>query len=684
MPVASTITIVAAVHLLSCGTAVQAAKPSPDDQSTEPRERLHLRMTDLSLELEGSVDQRRVTSSRIGLRDTSQKNSDVRFQETLRFTLDGDILDPRFIRFTGSFGIGLSQERYRESIDGITERNGDSGFFNEFDVSMDLFAEKPVSFSAYARKSRDRLPRRFLPSLIDDRAEAGVSMLAIGDNTRTQIGFDWLDVDRSGNRNDFDDEQLRNSRFHLDHEWTISPDQELRLFYEHQRENNEYQGSEFDFDLVRDEIRLEHELRFGDERKHRLDTYVRYNDESGDFARDEFEFAPRLTLHHHDRFQTVYRYNYYELKQGAIDLQRHRLDAEAVWRPFDDLRITGDLFWLTERIEHDEEIYEFGGSFDASYQKRFANGTFGANLAFAADRIRTVGDGGQRVVRGEVHVLESATPTFLRQLDIERASILAFNASRTRVFVPGTDYTITTVGRRTIVQRLLSGRIPTGEPVLFDYQYRIPVGNRTDTNRVDLLLEHVFDFGLTPYYNLEIRRQFAHGSSGTPGVRDNSERHRFGLRYDRQRWSASAELEHFNDTNEPYDAFHLNGRWSVWENEMHLVEAAARFSTFKYTGDIDRRDVWWVDIDLTDRMQLGRYWDATFAAAYRHEDDSIDGDTDAVDLQLGLHFVRGHLDVSVTAEYDLLSLMDNRDEGFGVWVNVRRDLTHFLTDSRKR
>lgn len=682
MPVSSTIVVV--LILLTGAAAARGDDDRLLDEEQPSRDWFHLRMTDLSLELEGSIDQRRVTSSRPGLFKSRQKNSDVRFDETLRFTLDGDVLDPRFIRFTGSFGIGLSQERYRESIDGVTQRDGDNGFLSEFDISMDVFAEKPVSFSAYARRSRDRLPRRFLPSLIDERTEAGVSMLAIGDNTRTQIGFDWSDVDRSGNRANFDDEQLRNLRFHLDHQWNISEDQELRVFYEHQRENNEYQGGEFDFDLERDELRLEHELRFGDERKHRLDTYVRYNDERGDFARDEFEFAPRLTLHHHDRFQTIYRYNYYELKQGALDLQRHKLDAEAVWRPIDDLRITGDVFWLTERIENDEEIYEFGGSFDASYQKRVAGGTFNANLAFAADRVRTVGDGGRRIVRGEVHVLESATPTFLRELDIDRVSIVAFNTSRTRVYVPGSDYVITTVGRRVIVQRLLSGRITPGEPVLFDYQYRIPVGNRTDTYRVDLLLEHAFDFGLTPYYQLEVRRQFAHGSIGTPSYRDNSERHRFGLRYDRKRWSLSAELEQFNDTNEPYDAFHINGRWAIWENEMHSVDAAARFSTFDFTGDIDHRDVWWVDIDLTDRMQLGRYWDATFGAAYRHEDDSIDGDTEAVDLQLGLHFVRGYLDVSLTAEYDLLSLLDNRDEGFGVWVNVRRDLTHVLTDARKR
>ena len=64
--------------------------------------------------------------------------------------------------------------------------------------------------------------------------------------------------------------------------------------------------------------RVEHELAFGPNREHWLDTFFRYNEEQGDLARDELELVPRLTLQHTDRFQTVYRYGFYRFELGVL------------------------------------------------------------------------------------------------------------------------------------------------------------------------------------------------------------------------------------------------------------------------------------------------------------------------------------------------------------------------------
>ena len=68
-------------------------------------------------------------------------------------------------------------------------------------------------------------------------------------------------------------------------------------------------------------------------------------------------------------------------------------------------------------------------------------------------------------------------------------------------------------------------------------------------------------------------------------------------------------------------------------------------------------------------------------AAYRWEDDSVGGETNGVDVECGLEFKRGYLTVDLTVEYDLLAIADNRDDGFAIFLNVRRDLSHLLPSS---
>jgi len=491
-------------------------------------------------------------------------------------------------------------------------------------------------------------------------------------------------VDRTDNIMEEDDEQLRTSRFFLDSRWDISDDHRLRIAFDHERQNSEYQGSDYDFDTRRDEVRLEHELRFGDQSQHRLDTILRYNDEHGDLARDEIEVVPRLTLRHSDELQTVYRYSFNRTDQDAIEINRHKFDVQALYRPNDRWRVSLDGFWLRERLDQDIETYEGGGGLDVAYNQPTFLGEFAANAAFSAQRTRTVGSAQGGVVRREGHALGGSRPIYLNQADIRRGTILAYNENRTRVYIAGLDYLAVPVGRRVMVKRVLSGRIAENELVLFDYEYRVPTGSRVDSYRTDLYFEHAFKFGLTPYYGWELRRQSANGSRGVPVYEDNTDRHRIGLRYDRPRWSLGGEYEHFNDTNDPYEAFHLTGRAALLRTDAHTLDAAMELSRYRFTGEFDHRRVYWFDVDVTDRIRINQYLSASVGTAYRWEDDSIDGTTDAVDVECGLYFARGRLSVDLTVEYDLLSLGDSRDEGFGMWLNIRRDFGDFLASSHRR
>ncbi len=669
----------------------QQDEPSPDSESepsdeAESRIRpgvLHLTTSEMFLDLEASYEQRRVRSAGERRPDTVQRNQDFRLEQALTLRLGGDIVDPNLIRWNAEFSVGLAQEDSREKTRYYDRSDYDSGLLLEYDLSLDILPSKPISGSVYARQERNRIPRRFLSSLIEDRSEAGASVFARLGSWTSEVGVEWSDVDRTGNRNHADDEHLTTARAFIDNRWEISDKHRLRIAYDHERVESDYQGSRYTFNTTRDQLRIEHDLAFGSAGQHRLDTYFRWNNEQGDIPRDELEFTPRLTLKHSDAFETIYRYSYYRIEQDAIELNRHKVDFDAIWKPNDRWRISADTYALRERAEQDVEVHEFGGGIDASNRRPTRWGEFSANASLTGDEVRTLGDAGDRLIRGESHVLDSARPTFLRQPDIKRHTIRAYSVDRTRLFVEGRDYLVLRVGRLTSVYRLLTGRIADGDAVVFDYRYRIPAGSVVDTYRTDLRLEHEFRFGLTPYYAFEDRRQNADRSRGTPAFADDSERHRFGLRYVRSNWSINGEFEDYDDSVEPYRAYRLDAQATLLQSPIHTMDAAVNLSHYDFVGDFDSRRVNWIDVSLTNNLQLDPYWSALLKSAYRWEDNSRDGETDGVDLECGVRFQRGRLGVDLTVEYNLLKIREDRDEGFGVWLHLRRDLSHLLASATR-
>ena len=653
-------------------TAPAAEPPTPAPKA------FHLSVVDLYVGMESEYDWRRVRYSGSGQRNTLQQNEDFRLHELVGTTLAGDVYDPNLLEYRAMLELGLSQARFREKSDGFSGEDRHSGFLHEYDVSIDALKTKPVSFNAYARRSDNRVPRRFLPSLHELQTEAGVSSLVVAGPTTTEIGLSWRDVDRRGNRDRLDDEELETSRFYLDHTWTISDDQKLRVQYDHDREQSKYQGSRYNFDTRRDEIRVEHELAFGPARQHLFDTFFRYNAEQGDLALDELELVPRLTLTHNDKFKTIYRYGFYKFQQGALDVGQHKFDVQAIYRPRDDLRITLDGFGLYERADLDVETREFGGGFDVNYSRPTPLGGLNMNLASAYQRAEVTGDAGKRFVHAEAHALGGSRPIFLKQRGVVRSSVVAHDERRTRYYIAGIDYQFVLIGRRARVERIFSGRIAENEVVYFDYQYVVPAHASLNEYRNDFLIEHTFSFGLTPYYGYEGRCQDVESSEATPWKRDDTHRHRLGIRYEQDRWAAGTEYEIFDDTVEPYDAWHLTGRAAIFQSAAHSLDLSGELSRYWYEGGLDQRRVWWFDMDLTDHIQVNQWLSLTNGLAYHWQEDTKEGTTNGVDVECGLQYTRGYLTVELTVEYDLLSIVENRDSGCGLYLNIQRNLTHLL------
>ncbi len=671
---------------LACAATVVASRavcPVAAEQDSDPAEapRLFtLDRADTYLEFESEFNQRRVRYDGRGLGrgDARQQNRDWRVEERLGFSVAGSVIDPGFIAYRGEFSFGLSQNHYDEDSYALKQSDSDNGSLLSYDLSLDVLRGKPLSGTVYSLRLDDRINRRFQPTLHERRTGVGFNAYYDHPTLPMELSYDYLETDRTGNTRDRDDEHFTAGTFFYGLQWLISEDHHLKLSYEHADNKQEYQGSRRPFQTIRDLWILEDTLQFGGPGRHRLNTLVRWQEESGDFARDIFEFSPRLTLRHTDHLQTFLEYHLNREAYENIRVTQHRGEWQFVHQWYRNLTTTGHVFGLFEKTSDDVETTQYGAGIDWQYNRLNRYGRLYANLALAFDNEHVRGDNGDRLVLNESGTFRDPIGVTLRNRNVRSWGILVTDASDRRIYRPGLDYLVVRRGVWTVLVRVPNGRIADRQTVLVDYRYATPADGEIDTVRVDFGVEQRFEGGLTPYYRLGYRHQEVDDSTGLPVRPDRTDHHRIGVKYERDRYSLSAEYEIFDDVVEPYDAFHLDGRYVLLRTPDQQLEAAARFSRFFFEGGVDARDVTLLDLELDHRWSLSRSLSASSRAAYRIEDDSVDGDTSGVDLGTGISYAVGDLEVELSVEYDLLDLPRSKEDGFGVWLRVRRDFPNLF------
>jgi hypothetical protein len=374
----------------------------------------------------------------------------------------------------------------------------------------------------------------------------------------------------------------------------------------------------------------------------------------------------------------MYKYQFNRERYAGLDIETQRIDFQLVHQAYANLTTTVDLFGLHEDIEDDINTTQYGGSVDWQYNRRNSLGHFYGNLALAYDTEDVSGDNGRRVVLDEAHTFRDPFAMVLRNRNVILGTIVVTDTTNRRFYRIGVDYTVIPQGSAMRVRRVRTGQIADGDTVLIDYQIRTPTDGQLDTVRVDFSIEQRFTGGLTPYYRLSYRNQEDDVSTGFPQRADRTDHHRLGINYEAKRFNLGAELEIFDDTIDPYDAFHVNGLVHLLQHPDHTLDASTRWSWLTFGGGLDDRDVTMIDVELDHRWRLSDALSTVERVAYRFEDDSVAGDTHAWDLTAGLEYAMGDLTGELTFEYDRLHLPDSEEDDYGVYFMMRREFPDVL------
>ncbi len=654
----------------------------PRDRASETIEPgfFHLRRAQPYLLFEANAEQHRVRSKDgRGQVNARQVNRRGFVHQLIGLDVAGDAVHPYLFDFAGSFAVGYTGSWFREETLTGTDSDRADGFLHEFDLRGEFLKTKPVSGSVYGSRREERIGRLFLPSLRDVRTEWGTSWTYRHDTFPMHLSFERLDTDRTGNRDRIDDERIREDRFRFGGDWKIDGDHhKISYEYEHGRTQQEFQGSAFDFDTTRDQIRFEHDMEFGSDRQHRWNTVFRYQEESGDLAEDIFEIRPELTLQHTPDLSTRYSYDFRLDRYDGVEVELHRFDFGVRHQFLKNLTTVFNAFGLEERTEDDVETTQGGGSIDWHYTRSNPFGRLNAELGLAVDSERTRGDNGPRAVRNESGTFREPLPLFLVKPNVIPTSILVTDLTGRQIYRPGLDYTISRASDRTALFRVPSGRIANEQTVAIDYRVQTPAKGRIDTTRVDFGVEQVFDSGFTPYYRFNYRHQEVDASRGFPFFADRTDQHRLGFSYTKPDWSLTGEFEVFDDTVDPFKAFRLGGSAVLHRTETQLLDFRLNFSQYFFEGGFEDREVSEVLVNARHERRFDPRWSGTINATYRWEENSVRGTTNGLDLEAGLIYANGNTTLEFTLEYDVLRIAGSKEDSIGAWVTMRWDFEDLM------
>ena len=675
---------VAASQSARTGGGVRTTSPG---QPNERRRLLDLEKLSFSLAFEGAYDRRdtRYASGALLGRRYRQSNRAHRFEETVGLETSGAILDERVLRFDIAGRWGLSQEWFAEDRPGSDLREDSHGDLLEYDLNFSLLPRGELSATAYVQRLDSRIPRAFQPSLDRTRERYGAELFLRNPRLPMRLSFEHIrdELDsRTGNL--FDDEQRGRDTLRYEATWQIDQRHSLRLEYEYDDRREEYSGSRTVFDTTRNYITLNHVLRFGDQGRSSWETLARFQDEQGDLARDTTEVSTRLRLQHSDALASNYAAQYLRDSFQQLSTRSWRWEAGLTHRWGDQLTSTAQLYGLRQNADGESDFTEWGGLANVAFNRQNALGRFSSNLSYNHVATDTRDDNRRGIVIAESVTFRDPLPAYLVHRDADLFSLVVTDANRSRTYLPGRDYVAVRLGRYTALQRVASGQIVDRQTVLVSYTYRIFGDRDVARDRIDLRVQQAFNCGLTPYYAASIQNEDLGDARFLYYGARNVNRHRIGATYRQRRWSAGLEYEYNYDTIDMYQAVHVNGDVVLWRSARNQLDGKSTFSHFWFddSDGLARRDTTLLDVGASYRHLLASNLEASASATYRYEDDSLFGTTNGVDLTGALQWKIGYFSLRLEAEYDLLDLPGSRDDGFSVWVKLKRDIPVLAKRSR--
>jgi hypothetical protein len=616
-------------------------------------------------------DRRREQDSKVS--DADLEYTETIFQQNVKLETEGYVYHPNLLEFAAAGLFGLMQHSYEQIFAGRRDASRDTGYIYGFDLRGDFLQRKPYPGSVFAQRSVNLEPRPFLSSLETTTTNFGLTWQYVNETYPTSFQISHTDVQLDPLSDEESDGRQKNTNVFFETGYNISEHNAFNLTLSYLSVEEE----PYDLNYDQIEFTLAHRLNFGDGHRHRLESELNYLDQTGTFDIERFRWRERLRLEHTDTLRSVYQFELQQRNQGLqagvppLEETSYRFSAMLEHELYESLVTQVGGYLDLSRFDPDLDIDQYGAYLTLDYQKRNPLGLLEAEYRFRVEREERSGSDLAVDVLDEPHTFENDQPEVLANPNVIQTSILVTSDDRTVIYVQGRDYIVRVEGDRTQLELVITGRIQNGQTVLVSYTYLVLGDFTLDTLAQDFGISQLFDFGLRPYYRLRWQDQDISPDRAAGALAEDITAHIVGAEYRWRTLRLFAEFEDRDSNITPYRAVRVGGDYTHRFQFGGTAIARARWTDYDYFPPNER--------ELTTFTAEGRYrhpitngLTVEGAVLYRHQDDSLVGEEDGVDVDLTLEWIIRQTEVRATFEYGTYDDVFASDDHTGLYVQVRR------------
>jgi hypothetical protein len=616
----------------------------------------------------------RRTTDEVDLDDEeARRDREDRFREILGLETDGFIGHPNLATFDFRGRFGLTQREF--DLGSSNRRESSNETLLELDASMLMLQKQKINITPYVRRVETDISRQFGGSLESTIFEYGVRLTLRDDVFPTNFVYFHREQDQTDRFGDSDFE-IDQDTFQLDGRVLVSSNQTIWWDYSYDDVDESGRlrtlGS-----FERQEANITHELKFGQDQEHNLQSRFRYFDENGDRDFEQLRLNEVLRLRHSDDLTSRIDYTGEHLDRPGGQQMSHDGQYTLQHQLFDSLFTTAQAG--ARYLEVDPEEFtaeEYFAALVLDYTKEAPLGTLFAGFETRYSH-RDESDRGApvRVIDAPFTFGPSDLIT-IRQRNLVASSIRITNVSGTILYLENVDYTVRLFGDRAEIRRILGGDIAPGQTVLISYTIGPEPGGTTETTGIGVSARYTFDegllTGLSPYVILfgqdERRPDIVPDDMF---VENDFTDFTFGVDYNN--WKLDLTVEHqIRDSDlAPFEATRLEGIYT---------EPLGRGSSLQFAAYYDEIDN--TDADLVTRTTtFSGTWNQQFTPRlrtnlrllWRNTDDTGGLDVEAFEQFVELNW--NYHQTSVVARFRNSMIDDNNGDRMfqEIFVGLRRD-----------
>jgi len=635
-------------------------------------EKLHFEPFTAGLDLINVYERDRVKTA-----DANNTSSELFLQQSLDLGTRGYVLHPNFLNLSlnGSFGVS----------EAFFDSNGNSdesyGTVYTWDARGTFLGGGDAPLTLYSRRDQQWLFRQFGPALQATTTETGASLDLRSSALPTQLQYSHLESTQTAGATGQQDFSYTRDAFN----WTSTarPAPNQRLTWNYTFASVSQTGGFNSYD-THDAV-LSHELVFGNVRQNTLTSTLAYSQQTGDVDFRHFRWDERLELKHSDSLRTRWGYNFDSYAVAGTDRTQNRATAGFTQRLYNSLVTNGNFIFQTTDTSAGADSTEYYADLNLDYTKRVPWGTLFLNTGGSFSRQES----GQ-VTRATQVLDQPATftdplPIVLSGRNIRPGSLVLTDPSGILVYSPGVDYTVNNFPDRVEIDRVVGGRITSGQGVLLDYILEPSPANNTNTTAYFFggrysIQEDLFK-GLDFYARYTRTDQDIESTSASFFVPNSATDILYGVTYRIEDISLGSfevgditlnyERQHHDSVVSPFDATRYSAALVHRFGVDALGTLGAAYNTVNFPEDNNHLTLWTTSATL--QYRFSQYLDGVATVLYRDENSTLLGSTRGLEAQLELNWQYRQTKVYARLRQAMLDTESEKSDFQFFQVGLRRE-----------